>query len=156
MGQNRLKNKNTSPERQAYDAAVKRWKDAEPKTTYGFLSSSSDKAALKQSTKYKNWLASKPPSFAEFKKLNQPAQRAKTSTKNVGQGTVLKRGLSKADTKKTVKKFDSIMRNAKGGKSGFGRKLLGKLKFSGSKPRTIMKGKSAYQVNRSRPTPKNK
>jgi len=33
---------------------------------------------------------------------------------------------------------------------------LPKLKFSGSGKRTAMKGKSAYQVNRSRPSPKNK
>lgn len=125
MGQNRLKNKNKSSERQAYDAAVKRWKDAEPKL--GFLSNQSARANLKQSKKYKDWLAKKPPSFADFQALNKPATesiKSPKSTKKIGEGTVLRRGLSKAETKRTVKQFDKIMRNAKGGKSGFLRKLL--------------------------------
>jgi len=81
-------------------------------------------------------------------KLKKEAPKATTKTPSVkkptgkiGEGTVLRRGLSKADTQKTVKKFDSVMRNAKGGKTGFGRKLLGKIKFSGSGKRTAMRGK---------------
>jgi hypothetical protein len=88
-----------------------------------------------------------------------PKTEPKKPSGKVGQGTVLK-NISPKQQKKFEKKidkvFDKIRKNAKGGKSGFGRKLLGNLKFSGSGKRTAMRGKSAYKVNRSRPTPKNK
>ena len=85
----------------------------------------------------------------------------KTSTKNVGQGTVLKlkkvgegtvlrRGLSKADTKKTVKKFDSIMRNAKGGKFRFLRKLLPSKDRLSPTQRMAKAGKSKSAIVRKR------
>jgi len=150
MGQNRLKNKNKSSERQAYDAAVKRWKDAEPKL--GFLSNQSARANLKQSKKYKDWLAKKPPSFAEFQAMNKPATESITpkSTKKIGEGTVLKRGLSKAETKRTVKQFDKIMRNAKGGKSGFLRKLLPSKDRLSPSQRMAKAGKSKGAILRKR------
>ena len=82
MGQNRNKYKTKSLAQQAYEAALKKWKDAEPKTTYGFLSSSSDKAALKQSTKYKNWLASKP-KLEDFQKKDSSTSDDVSSSETV-------------------------------------------------------------------------
>ena len=129
------------------EAGVKRWKDSKPKLkASGPRVSSSDRE--KYNKALKDWKAKKPPSFAVFQRLNQPAQGPsvapkapkKTSTPSgkVGQGTVLK-NVSPKQQKKTVKQFDKIMKNAKGGKSGFGRKLLGM--FSGSGKRTAMRGK---------------
>lgn len=124
-----------------YEAGVKRWKDSKPKLkASGRRVSSSDRE--KHNKALKDWKAKKPPSFSEFKAMNQPAQGPSVAPKKpsgkVGQGTVLK-NISPKQQKKTVKQFDKIMKNAKGGKSGFGRKLLGM--FSGSGKRTAMRGK---------------
>lgn len=129
-----------------YEAGVKRWKDSKPKLKMsGRRVSSLDRE--KHNKALKDWKAKKPPSFSEFKAMNQPAQGPSVAPKKtskpsgkVGQGTVLK-NTSPKQQKKTVKQFDKIMKNAKGGKSGFGRKLLSKLKFSGSGKRTAMRGK---------------
>ena len=147
-----------------YNAAVKRWKDSKPKRPGANRANPATKAQKSEyQNKLKSWEDRKPPSFSEFKAMNQPAKGPSVAPKKpsgkVGQGTVLK-NISPKQQKKFEKKidkvFDKIRKNAKGGKSGFGRKLLGNLKFSGSGKRTAMRGKSAYKVNRSRPTPKNK
>ena len=127
-----------------YEAGVKRWKDSKPKLkASGRKVSSSDRE--KYNKALKSWEDKKPPSFSEFKAMNQPAQgpsvapkKASKPSGKVGQGTILK-NISPKQQKKTVKQFDKIMKNAKGGKSGFGRKLLGM--FSGSGKRTAMRGK---------------
>ena len=131
-----------------YNAAVKRWKDSKPKRPGANRANPATKAQKSEyQNKLKSWEDRKPPSFSDFKAMNQPAQgpsvapkKASKPSGKVGQGTVLK-NISPKQQKKTVKKFDKIMKNAKGGKSGFGRKLLSKLKFSGSGKRTAMRGK---------------
>ena len=153
------KSRGISEERKTYNAAVKRWKDSKPQLPGGGRSKTSGTPAQKAEyqNKLKSWKDRKPPSFSEFKAMNQPAQGPSVAPKKpsgkVGQGTVLK-NISPKQQKKTVKQFDKIMKNAKGGKDGFGRKLLGM--FSGSGKRTAMRGKTAYQSNRNRPKPKNK
>ena len=139
------KSRGISEERKTYNAAVKRWKDSKPKRPGANRANPATKAQKSEyQNKLKSWEDRKPPSFSEFKAMNQPAKGPSVAPKKpsgkVGQGTVLK-NISPKQQKKTVKQFDKIMKNAKGGKSGFGRKLLGKLKFSGSGKRTAMRGK---------------
>jgi hypothetical protein len=126
-----------SKERQIYNEGVKRWKDSKPKRPGANRANPATKAQKSEyQNKLKAWEDRKPPSFSVFQRLNQPAQGPsvapkapkKTSTPSgkVGQGTVLK-NVSPKQQKKTVKQFDKIMKNAKGGKEGFGR-MRGKIR----------------------------